>query len=253
MTGIDDTVSRQRYERERAARLKAEAVLEEKSRELFELQRTRDRFFVNINHEFRTPLNGILGPAQMMQAEDMPLQVRQFGRIIEACGHELMQLLQSAIDAGRIDVSVKRELSESGPSQPCVLVVDDNHVNRLVAKAAIEAAGMRARQATNGSEALQYMRDAEADAIIMDIQMPVMRGDDAIRAIRSSGKRWNQVPIIVVTADASPDGIEHYKALGATDYLTKPLVVGQLQTKLCQLISDAAPEKVLHAQARRGG
>ena len=93
----------------------------------------------------------------------------------------------------------------------------------MVAKAAVEAAGWKKRQAENGAEALEQLAQHPADAVLMDVQMPVMTGDESIRRIRASDEAWSQVPIVVLTANASPTGAEDCEAWGANAYLTKPL------------------------------
>lgn len=117
-----------------------------------------------------------------------------------------------------------------------ILVVDDVMTNRLVASAMVQHAGHEVRLAANGREAIEALERDRFDAILMDIQMPVMSGDEAIRSIRSSGKPYSDIPIYAVTADATKGAHEHYLEIGATGYLSKPLDIKAISAAL-----DAVP------------
>jgi CheY-like chemotaxis protein len=227
-------VSRARYERERAARREAEALLEAKSRELYEAREAERRFLVRINHEFRTPLNGIIAPAQLLQTLEAPEAVGRYASVIERSGHELMDLLLT-VDAAARSSSVPRE--EGACAKATVLVVDDNNVNRMVARAAAEAVGLSVKEAADGRAALAALEEGPADLVLMDIQMPVMRGDEAILAIRASAAPYAAIPIIVLTADAEPDGEARYREMGADGYLTKPVAIAALGKALKEAVA----------------
>lgn len=104
-----------------------------------------------------------------------------------------------------------------------VLVVDDVATNRLVASAALRGAGCDVVEASDGQEAIDQLDAREFDAVLMDIQMPGLSGDMAIRQIRASAAPYSSIPIFAMTADATHDAAERYSRVGATGYLTKPL------------------------------
>ena len=72
--------------------------------------------------------------------------------------------------------------------------------------------------AENGQEAIDTLEQQTFDIVLMDIQMPVMSGEEAIRRIRTSGKAYSSVPIIVLSANAFTEQVDEYIALGATDH-----------------------------------
>ena len=75
------------------------------------------------------------------------------------------------------------------------------------------------------------------DVILMDIQMPVMNGYDASKAIRAMNRPdARKIPIIAMTADAFSAAIEHSRYVGMTDYLTKPLDIKLLWEVLVKYI-----------------
>ena len=113
-----------------------------------------------------------------------------------------------------------------------VLVVDDVETNRVVAAALVRNAGHAVDVAANGIEALAALETADYDVVLMDIQMPVMSGDEAIEHIRSSGEPYADLPIFAVTADATSGARERYMGSGATGYLSKPLDMASVDAAL---------------------
>jgi CheY-like chemotaxis protein len=81
--------------------------------------------------------------------------------------------------------------------------------------------------ARNGLEAIQQAQEEPPDLILMDIQMPVMNGLEAIGRIREDS-HLKQVPIIALTALIRPGDWESYLAAGANTYLSKPVSMGRL-------------------------
>lgn len=117
----------------------------------------------------------------------------------------------------------------------CVLIVDDNKTNLLVAEAMIRKFGLRSEIAIDGSEALKVLAAKQCDLVLMDCQMPVMDGYTATREIRllekASGQA-NHLPIIALTAHALEGDREACLEAGMDDYLTKPFLLSELESML---------------------
>ena len=103
-----------------------------------------------------------------------------------------------------------------------VLLVEDNDVNQLVALGFLESLGYTADVAANGEEAVARAADATYDAILMDLQMPVLDGFAATRLIREA-EDGRRVPILAMTASAFEGEREKCLAAGMDDFLTKPV------------------------------
>jgi len=123
-----------------------------------------------------------------------------------------------------------------------VLLVEDNHVNQLVAQGILSNLGLEAEIANHGLEALHRLKlsddDKPYDLILMDCQMPEMDGYEASRSIRSGkgGEQYRNIPIIAMTANAMQGDREKCLAAGMSDYLTKPIDSDALLNKLKQIL-----------------
>ncbi|SEK31509.1 ATP-binding protein [Ectothiorhodospira marina] len=122
-----------------------------------------------------------------------------------------------------------------------VLLVEDNPVNQLVARAMLEQMGLRVSMANHGKEALSMLEENPVDLILMDCRMPVMDGHQTTMAIREG---WvpdcRKTPIIALTANASSQDQEQCLKVGMQACLPKPYTLEQLHTLLRQWLPAAA-------------
>jgi signal transduction histidine kinase/DNA-binding response OmpR family regulator/HPt (histidine-containing phosphotransfer) domain-containing protein/HAMP domain-containing protein len=114
------------------------------------------------------------------------------------------------------------EIDLSSISGARVLLVEDNELNREVAIGLLEDAHLFIDQAENGAVAVQQVSKKDYDLILMDMQMPVMDGITATKAIRSIS-RFASLPIIAMTANAMDRDREMCLAAGMNDHLAKPI------------------------------
>ena len=119
----------------------------------------------------------------------------------------------------------------------CILLVDDNEINREVVKAMLEPLELRIDEAENGLIAVNMTKNRKYDLILMDSHMPVMSGEEATKAIREA-EMDSHIPVIALTADAISGVREHLISCGMDDYIVKPV---QMQ-ELCGVIYKYLPE-----------
>lgn len=121
-----------------------------------------------------------------------------------------------------------------------ILIVEDNVINQKVLMSILGKAKMIIHLANNGKEAVDFIRSTNMpiDFIFMDINMPVMDGYRATELIRSD-QRFNQVPIVALTALISDHEIDKMFDMGTTAYIPKPIRIDKLYTVLNKyLIKD---------------
>ncbi len=119
-----------------------------------------------------------------------------------------------------------------------LLVAEDNPVNRTVIQKILERAGHHCHLVDNGDEALDAMEQQDFDAVIVDMNMPVMNGIDATRAIRVLQGPNRQVPIIMLSADVTADTKAEALAVGVDQFLPKPIQITVLLDCLDVLVGQ---------------
>ena len=122
-----------------------------------------------------------------------------------------------------------------------MLVAEDNPTNRMVIRAMLSRLGLEITDAGNGQQAVDmYRADHHVKLVLMDIQMPVLDGYDATRAMReieqSSGRK--RVPVLALTANAFSEDRQNAFDSGMDDYLTKPVQLEVLSALLEKWLPD---------------
>ncbi|HSD93520.1 MAG TPA: response regulator [Methyloceanibacter sp.] len=132
------------------------------------------------------------------------------------------------------DSGVQTDTVQAGPSfnvdrirKARILLVEDNEINQEVALGQLEDAELLVDLAENGEIAVQMARENDYDAVLMDMQMPVMDGVEATKIIRSDA-RLQGLPIIAMTANAMASDRELCLEAGMNDHIAKPIDPSQL-------------------------
>ncbi|MBF0183317.1 MAG: response regulator [Magnetococcales bacterium] len=131
-----------------------------------------------------------------------------------------------------------------------ILLVEDNEINRLVAKELLEQANITVLHAANGEQAVQMVSAERFDGVLMDVQMPVMDGLTATRLIRSDPQR-HALPILAMTANVMRGDREVCLQAGMQDHIAKPIDPDVFFATLARWIKPAQPVAAEAALARR--
>jgi len=122
-----------------------------------------------------------------------------------------------------------------------VLLVEDNLINQELAVELLSEAGVAVTVADDGRSALDLLGSRAFDAVLMDIQMPVMDGYEATRAIRAQ-PRWQNLPVIAMTANTMSGDRDKALAAGMNDHIAKPLDVTVMFQTLARWVRRAAAQ-----------
>ena len=142
------------------------------------------------------------------------------------------------------------EYDQYGLDSLNLLLVEDNVINQKLAVGVLSRDGHQITVANNGQEALEHLESEKFDAVLMDVQMPVMDGYEATQAIREKelNSGANRMPIIAMTAHAMKGDRERCLAAGMDEYVAKPIRIATLRETLLRVIkrngiSDESPHE----------
>ncbi|MBD5467942.1 MAG: response regulator [Lachnospiraceae bacterium] len=123
-----------------------------------------------------------------------------------------------------------------------VLIVDDNEINRMVAEEMLKPLRMQIETASDGKHALEMIKDKKYDLIFMDHLMPVMDGVEAVTELRKLEEPYyKNVPVIALTANTAKEQREEYIRAGMSDFLSKPIDLGEIY----KIVKKWIPDKIL--------
>lgn len=190
--------------------------------------RAKTEFVADMSHELRTPLNGVMGLIQALERTELTGEQRALVGDILGSARQLDRLVGGLLDYG--DAAHEADSTAAAPIHDAeapplrVLAADDNPTNRKVLELMLGAAGADVVSVENGQEAVEAWRAGGFDLVLMDLRMPVMDGLDAIRAIRKAeGSGLPRAPIIVISANTSPEDVQSSAAAGADGHIGKPI------------------------------
>jgi PAS domain S-box-containing protein len=149
------------------------------------------------------------------------------------------QSSQEAIESAKpVEVQIDYSILEGKK----ILVAEDNKINFTLVKKILGKKGIVPDHAVNGKEALISVQKDVYDFVLMDVQMPVMDGYEATKAIRKLGGRYENLPIIALTADVLEDVKLKVDGSGMNGYVPKPLNPQLLFSKMCELLTVKSDE-----------
>jgi len=122
-----------------------------------------------------------------------------------------------------------------------ILVVDDNDINRIIATELLNDMGYETSEASDGQEAIgiiQKANDGDYDLILMDVQMPIVNGYEATKAIRNLNSPLASIPIIALTANAFEDDKKNAEKAGMNGHIAKPIDVDLLKKTLKKIFEQ---------------
>jgi len=122
-----------------------------------------------------------------------------------------------------------------------LLLVEDDEFSRDMLSRRLERHGFEMIVAADGREALQAARQSRPDIIVMDLDMPVMDGHTAIRALQNDPRTF-KIPIIVLSAHCSNEDVHAALSAGCRAYETKPIVLKRLTDRIEEVLQRVGEE-----------
>ncbi len=202
---------------------------------------TRTAFLSEMAHAIRTPLNSLNGGLELL-ADQVQAGSKDF-EVVRDAADQLVDIAAKLIEQADTDEPLEPLISpekayalRSGAEQteatPKVLVAEDTESNRYVIERMLDAIGCEITLVSNGVEAIEAVRGASFDVILMDVMMPIMDGEQATQAIRAMAGSASRTPIIGVTAHSLQAERERLLSAGMTACLAKPVRRDDLETAI---------------------
>ena len=122
-----------------------------------------------------------------------------------------------------------------------IMVVDDDKMILMMCEFILTKEDYEVITVESGKRCLEYLRDENTpniDCILLDIEMPLLDGFKTLSSIRHSEKLM-KIPVMFLTATATPDTVKEAIRLGVTSYLKKPFLPNELTERVAQLLEDA--------------
>lgn len=120
-----------------------------------------------------------------------------------------------------------------------VVVAEDDRVSQAVLTMILQKLGLEVHLACDGARAVELVREVLPALVMMDMQMPLMDGVEAIRLLRGDAG-GPQPPVVVLSANrVTREQMDDLKAMGVAEFLLKPVNRGRLQDVLCRLLPQA--------------
>jgi CheY-like chemotaxis protein len=125
-----------------------------------------------------------------------------------------------------------------------ILMAEDEKINQLGMSRLLAKSGCTVRIVPDGRQALEALDEEPFDLVLMDIQMPVMDGLEAVRTIRAGARKANPagIPVIAMTAYAMAGDRERFLAAGMDDYVGKPVNLEDLEAAMGRVLAGRQPQ-----------
>ncbi len=195
----------------------------------------------NFAREFRVPLTTVLGFSDILSATDKSHR-GELNQIATA-GHELMQLiknLEQPLPALTNNEHANETVDVLPPLVHRLLYIEDNETNfHLTARILEDRPNIEAVWAPTGEQGIELACKHSPALILLDLNLPDIHGSEVLVRLRHN-PLTTQIPVIVLSADASPSRIERMLQAGARNYLIKPFDIKRLLCFVDEILHGAA-------------
>ncbi len=193
------------------------------------------RLLVEINKQVPlVPIIALTDPAQL------DLSLHQLGNWTSICPTEIADLMES----------IDRAISEAESTQIHVLVVDDDLKILAILRTLLVPWGFKITTLADSQKFWEILPVIKPDLVILDIEMLIVSGLELCQSIRDRSE-WSNLPIIFLTAHTEPTLIHQVFAIGADDFITKPVVGPEIIARITNLMERQQVQRLKSAQWQR--
>jgi DNA-binding response OmpR family regulator len=176
----------------------------------------------------------------LTNSDELDSVVCQLGTCINVASSNITDVMESIAQA----------ITVAESSQTHVLVVDDDLKILAILQALLIPWGLRVTTLSDPQKIWDVLLVAKPDLLILDVEMPLLNGLDICKSIRQQAD-WSQLPIIFLTAHVEPTLIQQVFAIGADDFVTKPVVGPEIISRITNLMERQQIQKLKAAEWQR--
>jgi two-component system, sensor histidine kinase RpfC len=162
------------------------------------------------------------------------------------CSAEILRMALGSL-INRLEFSTYTAADLTGSSNTkfirplSLLLADDNASNRMLISRILTGAGYNVREAERGDQAFDIMASEKLDIALLDLNMPDMSGPDVVKLFRAGSVGGDRLPIIILSADATPAAKQESLEAGANEFVTKPVTSQALLATIERVIGGTSP------------
>jgi CheY-like chemotaxis protein len=191
-------------------------------------------FLAHLNQALRTPLNAIMGFAELLEMklgnDDNISQIRK-------AAHDLLDVIKHEL---AVPIETPSPTAVAGNSRCDILYIEDNPANfALVERILEDRPSLKVLQAARGETGLALAQSHNPKLILLDLNLPDAHGSDVLRRLQEN-PATTRIPVVVISADATPSQIERLLSAGARNYLTKPFDISPFLALVDEALGEPA-------------
>jgi CheY-like chemotaxis protein len=196
-------------------------------------------FRVELNHKLRTPLNAIIGFAELIALQSGSTRPARDAHQILKSARELLDIIETDLAEPEEKGKVQAFAGGSSTKNCDVLYVEDDIVNFTLVERILEyRPGLRVAHAATGKIGLQLSETHHPRMILLDLNLPDMPGAEVLRRLQQD-PATAPIPVVILSANATPSEIERMLSAGAKNYLTKPFDIDPFLAVIDEFVGEA--------------
>lgn len=194
-------------------------------------------FRASLNHKLRTPLNAVMGFAELLALQSGNGRRDHDVQRILTAAREMLSVIDTHLTD--YDEVAAHEPVVVAPAEDCdVLYIEDDMVNYMLVERILELRpGLKLKHATHGSIGLEQAHMLRPSMILLDLNLPDMHGSEVLQRLREAPTTAD-IPVVILSANATPSHIERLLAAGARNYVTKPFDIDVFLAVIDEFVDD---------------
>ena len=180
-------------------------------------------FCTELNHKLRTPLNAIIGFTELLALQPRGTREDEDLQQILKSARELLQIIERDLSERAAGAAAAPAEAVAAPERVCdVLYIEDDLVNFTLVERILDfRPAVTVMHAVQGQLGLALAEAYNPKLILLDLNLPDMHGSEVLRRLQDDAAT-KHIPVVILSADATPSQIERLLTAGARNYLTKP-------------------------------